>query len=226
MPGRSPIHHPGTRHVGVHLSAHPDNRAGVMVAEGGVSWCASPAAAPGLPAQAAPGRPVHDRLEQLLTLLRIDASIHCASDWPALEESGRWQDSSDENSVLNRIPMNYLHKVNRVMASRCAEGTAVTFIQLPAPPTLPPHSTSADEPLCQQYLKVLDELTKDLSPTILSCLPGGMHTLLSMAVTPGLCDPIDHIWAGLLQDRSGARSTGPWRSLGRIMPSSGHFIAE
>ncbi|XP_013167379.1 PREDICTED: uncharacterized protein LOC106117563 [Papilio xuthus] len=28
MPGRSPIHHRGTRHVAVHLSAHPDNRAG------------------------------------------------------------------------------------------------------------------------------------------------------------------------------------------------------
>ncbi|XP_045539775.1 solute carrier family 12 member 9 isoform X2 [Papilio machaon] len=146
---------------------HAPPTTGVMVAEGGVSWCATPAAAPGLPALAGPGRPVHERLEQLLTLLRIDASIHCASDWPALEESGRWQDSTDENSVLNRIPITYLQKVNRVMASRCAEGTAVTFIQLPAPPALPPHPTSADEPLCQQYLKVLDELTKDLSPTIL-----------------------------------------------------------
>ncbi|KPJ20666.1 hypothetical protein RR46_00588 [Papilio xuthus] len=30
MPGRSPIHHLGTRHVGVHLSAHPDNRAALL----------------------------------------------------------------------------------------------------------------------------------------------------------------------------------------------------
>ncbi|KPI98440.1 hypothetical protein RR46_03592 [Papilio xuthus] len=34
MPGRSPIHHPGTRHVGVHLSAHPDNRAESVVTRG------------------------------------------------------------------------------------------------------------------------------------------------------------------------------------------------
>ncbi|XP_013148771.1 PREDICTED: solute carrier family 12 member 9 [Papilio polytes] len=60
-----------------------------------------------------------------------------------------------------------ISRVNRVMASRSAEGTAVTFIQLPAPPTLKPQPSSDDEPICEQYLKVLEELTKNLSPTIL-----------------------------------------------------------
>ncbi|KAJ2941071.1 hypothetical protein O0L34_g13200 [Tuta absoluta] len=110
--------------------------------------------------------PAHQRLEELLKLLRIDATCHTMTEWPAFEES-RWSSDHDENSVYQRVPLSYLQTVNNIIKGRCSDGTAVTFVQLPAPPKLPPHMTHEDEFICEQYLRVLDEFTKDLSPTIL-----------------------------------------------------------
>ncbi|XP_068624679.1 solute carrier family 12 member 9 [Battus philenor] len=138
----------------------------VILAEGSRSYAVQPAVDPSLP-PLDPGRPVQQRLEQLLRLLRIDASIHCVPEWPVLEDSRRLDSLDDDDSIYHRVPMSYLQKVNSIMRVRSSEGVAVTFVQLPPPPRLPARATSADEPLCQQYLKVLDELTKDLSPTIL-----------------------------------------------------------
>ncbi|CAH2099296.1 unnamed protein product [Euphydryas editha] len=115
-----------------------------------------------------PGRPLQQRLDELLKMLRISASTHIVNDWPKLDEDfHRWSETSlEENIVYQRVPMSYLQRVNRIIKSRCEEGTAVTFVQLPQPPKLSPTSTE-DEAICDQYLKVLDEFTKDLSPTIL-----------------------------------------------------------
>ncbi|RVE44918.1 hypothetical protein evm_010417 [Chilo suppressalis] len=55
-----------------------------------------------------------------------------------------------------------LSSVNNIIKHRCADGTAVTFVQLPPPPP-----AAASDAVCEQYLKILDEFTKDLSPTIL-----------------------------------------------------------
>ncbi|CAG5058320.1 unnamed protein product [Parnassius apollo] len=137
----------------------------VVLVEGGRSYSAE-AALESRAAELAPGRPVDERLRQLLKLLRIEATVHCVTEWPALEDYGRWADS-DDNSIFHRIPLSYLHKVNSLMRERCEEGTAVTFVQLPQPPRLPANASNDDEAISQQYLKVLDELTKDLSPTIL-----------------------------------------------------------
>nr|XP_026492915.1 solute carrier family 12 member 9 isoform X1 [Vanessa tameamea] len=123
---------------------------------------------PGLP-EMSPGRPVQERLDELLKLLRISAYTHTVTDWPKLDDDvHRYLDpNSNENSVYQRVPMSYLQRVNRIIKSRCEEGTAVTFVQLPQPPKLSPTPTEADEVICEQYMKVLDEFTKDLSPTIL-----------------------------------------------------------
>ncbi|XP_041983839.1 solute carrier family 12 member 9 isoform X2 [Aricia agestis] len=104
--------------------------------------------------------PVLNRLDQLLKLLRINATTHSVKDWPELPD--RLNDSAD-SGLYHRIPVNYLQKVNNILKSR-SSGTAVTFVQLPAPP---PAAADADEDLSEQYLKVLDEMTKDLPPTIL-----------------------------------------------------------
>ncbi|XP_045519144.1 solute carrier family 12 member 9 isoform X1 [Pieris brassicae] len=115
-----------------------------------------------------PARPVHERLEELLKLLRISATTHTVSEWPALDDFGQWSETSyDNGTTFSRVPHSYLQKVNHIIKSRCEDGTAVTFVQLPHPPKLPPHATDADEPVCEQYLQVLDDFTKDLSPTIL-----------------------------------------------------------
>ncbi|KAG6458835.1 hypothetical protein O3G_MSEX011076 [Manduca sexta] len=100
-------------------------------------------------------RPLRDRLEELLKLLRINASIHIVEDWPKLELN-RWSgdEEEDENSVYQRIPMSYVKTLNSIIKDRCAEGTAVTFVQLPPPPVLPATESLADEPVCEQYLKV------------------------------------------------------------------------
>ncbi|CAH0731680.1 unnamed protein product, partial [Brenthis ino] len=127
-----------------------------------------PALDPNIP-ELSPGLPVHERLDQLLKLLRISATVHTVTEWPKLEDTSQWSDSTslDENSVYQRVPMNYLQRVNSIIKSRCEEGTAVTFVQLPPPPKLPPTPSSKDDAICEQYLKILDEFTKDLSPTIL-----------------------------------------------------------
>ncbi|XP_038219226.1 solute carrier family 12 member 9 isoform X2 [Zerene cesonia] len=111
-------------------------------------------------------RPLRERLDELLKLLRISATIHILSNWPAIEDFGQWSDSYyDSASVYGRVPLTYLQKVNRIIKDRCDEGTAVTFVQLPEPPKLA--ADDSDETVCEQYLQVLDEFTKDLSPTIL-----------------------------------------------------------
>lgn len=141
----------------------------VMLGEAGRTYPTGldPSLDPNIP-ELSPGRPVQERLAQLLKLLRINASTHTVNEWPKLEDTSRWSDSSlDENSVYQRVPLSYLQKVNRIIKSRCDEGTAVTFVQLPPPPKLPPTPSDADDAICMQYLKVLDEFTKDLSPTIL-----------------------------------------------------------
>ncbi|XP_034836792.1 solute carrier family 12 member 9 isoform X1 [Maniola hyperantus] len=122
---------------------------------------------PNLP-ELSPGRPVNERLDELLKLLRISATTHSVTEWPTLEDASRWSDSSvDENSLFQRVPLTYLQKVNHIIKSRCEQGTAVTFVQLPQPPRLPANPSAADDVICEQYLKVLEEFTKDLSPTIL-----------------------------------------------------------
>ncbi|XP_012553255.2 solute carrier family 12 member 9 isoform X1 [Bombyx mori] len=103
------------------------------------------------------GPPLQQRLEELLKLLRINATTHIISDWPKLDLS-RWSDTDED--LYQRVPATYLKTVNSIVRERCEQGTAVTFVQLSAPPR------EADE-LCEQYLQVLDEFTKDLSPTIL-----------------------------------------------------------
>ncbi|CAG9570365.1 unnamed protein product [Danaus chrysippus] len=113
------------------------------------------------PDQLSPGRPVTERLEQLLKMLRINATIHPVPEWPSLEGSHRWADL-DDDQVYQRVPMNYLQKVNSIIKARSSEAV-VTFIQLPPPPP----SVNRDDDICNDYLKTLDELTKDLSPTIL-----------------------------------------------------------
>ncbi|XP_026317177.1 solute carrier family 12 member 9 isoform X2 [Hyposmocoma kahamanoa] len=115
----------------------------------------------------AAGKPVQERLEELLKLLRINATTHSVTEWPVLEES-RWpSDSDDATSIYQRMPLSYVQTVNNIIKRRCQEGTAVTFVQLPPPPKLSPTMTSDDQAISEQYLKVLDEFTKDLSPTIL-----------------------------------------------------------
>ncbi|XP_022836494.1 solute carrier family 12 member 9 isoform X1 [Spodoptera litura] len=112
----------------------------------------------------AAGRPLEERLDKLLKLLRINATIHIVSEWPKLDEYNRYY-SEEEDSMYERVPISYLQMVNNIIKQRSSEATAVTFVQLPAPPKL--SNTSADDNICEQYLKVLDEFTKDLPPTIL-----------------------------------------------------------
>ncbi|XP_072945943.1 solute carrier family 12 member 9 isoform X2 [Epargyreus clarus] len=147
----------------VHALAAPPAAA---LSEGGRTYSIDCAIDPNIPALA-PTRPVKDRLDELLKLLRISATTHIITDWPSLEDTSRWSSgSTDDNAIYHRVPMSYLQRVNSIIKSRCEEGTAVTFIQLPPPPRLTA-SGPADDAVCEQYLKVLDEITKDLSPTIL-----------------------------------------------------------
>ncbi|XP_039761129.1 solute carrier family 12 member 9 isoform X1 [Pararge aegeria] len=151
------------------LRVHVATSAPAMLSEAGRTYSlgSDTAMDPNLP-ELTPGRPVSERLDELLKMLRINATTHNISEWPTLEDTSRWSESSlDDNSVYQRLPVSYLQKVNRIIKSRCDQGTAVTFVQLPAPPKLPPNPSSADDAICDQYLKVLDEFTKDLSPTIL-----------------------------------------------------------
>ncbi|XP_052745187.1 solute carrier family 12 member 9 isoform X2 [Bicyclus anynana] len=151
------------------LRVHIATSAPAVLSEAGRSYSlgSDPAMDPNLP-ELAPGRPVNERLEELLKLLRINATTHNISEWPTLEDTSRWSDSSlDDNSVYQRLPVSYVQKVNGIIKSRCEQGTAVTFVQLPAPPRLPAAPSPEDDAICEQYLKVLDEFTKDLSPTIL-----------------------------------------------------------
>ncbi|XP_047037154.1 solute carrier family 12 member 9 isoform X1 [Helicoverpa zea] len=110
------------------------------------------------------GRPLHERLDKLLKLLRINATIHIVTEWPKLDEYSRFSNDND-NSMYQRVPVAYLQIVNNIIKQRSSQATAVTFVQLPAPPKLT--NTNADDSVCEHYLKVLDEFTKDLPPTIL-----------------------------------------------------------
>ncbi|KAH9645011.1 hypothetical protein HF086_003341 [Spodoptera exigua] len=100
----------------------------------------------------AAGRPLEERLDKLLKLLRINASIHIVSEWPKLDEYSRYY-SEDEDSLYERVPLSYLQIVNNIIKQRSSEATAVTFVQLPAPPKL--SNTAADDNICEQYLKVI-----------------------------------------------------------------------
>ncbi|PZC70414.1 hypothetical protein B5X24_HaOG216427 [Helicoverpa armigera] len=110
------------------------------------------------------GRPLEERLDKLLKLLRINATIHIVTEWPKLDEYSRFSNDND-NSMYQRVPVAYLQIVNNIIKQRSSQATAVTFVQLPAPPKLT--NTNADDSVCEHYLKVLDEFTKDLPPTIL-----------------------------------------------------------
>ncbi|XP_059047097.1 solute carrier family 12 member 9 [Achroia grisella] len=108
-------------------------------------------------------RPLQERLDELLKSLRINATAHIVTEWPSLDNATKWSSElhSDDNAIFQRVPLSYLQTVNNIIRGRCGEGTAVTFVQLPEPPS------PTDEPICEQYLKILDDFTKDLSPTIL-----------------------------------------------------------
>ncbi|XP_075987445.1 solute carrier family 12 member 9 isoform X2 [Anticarsia gemmatalis] len=114
----------------------------------------------------AAGRPLEERLDKLLKLLRINATTHIVKDWPKLEDHSR-NAIEDNNDKYQRVPLSYLQIANNIIKQRSSEATAVTFVQLPAPPTLSRNNTPADDTVCEHYLKVLDEFTKDLPPTIL-----------------------------------------------------------
>ncbi|KAG7296841.1 hypothetical protein JYU34_019697 [Plutella xylostella] len=107
------------------------------------------------------GRGVKERLDELLKMLRINAETHIVPDWPVLDD-GSASELGEGNAYL-RMPDAYLQKANSIIRRRCEEGTAVTFVQLPAPPVI----ASGDHAKADQYLRVLDEFTRDLSPTIL-----------------------------------------------------------
>lgn len=144
----------GWQHLRLRLHAVADSRPPPPEAEGAceVSPLESLAA----------GRPLGERLERLLKVLRIDASVHIVQDWPKLEWSARHVHSEDtEYDAYQRVPLTYLQIVNSIISQRSAE-TAVTFVQLPAPP-----AASARDTQHEQYLKVLDEFTRELPPTIL-----------------------------------------------------------
>ncbi|XP_073958686.1 solute carrier family 12 member 9 isoform X2 [Choristoneura fumiferana] len=152
----------GWRHLRLRVFCKPEPPQGVTEAGRTVPLGDDTALEPGVL------RPVEDRLGQLLRLLRINATVHVVSEWPALEDTGRWStDSTDENSLYQRVPINYLQKVNQIIKSQSGAETAVTFVQLPEPPKLTARLTDADKAVCETYLQILDEFTKDLSPTIL-----------------------------------------------------------
>ncbi|CAG9135134.1 unnamed protein product [Plutella xylostella] len=81
-------------------------------------------------------------------------------DWPVLDDGSV---ELGEGTAYLRMPDAYLQKANSIIRRRCEEGTAVTFVQLPAPPVI----AAGDHAKADQYLRVLDEFTRDLSPTIL-----------------------------------------------------------
>ncbi|KAJ8705378.1 hypothetical protein PYW07_011205 [Mythimna separata] len=97
------------------------------------------------------GRPLEERLDKLLKLLRINATTHIVTEWPKLDEFSRFS-NDDENSMYQRVPLGYLQIVNNIIKRRSSEATAVTFVQLPAPPRLT--NTNADDSVCEHYLKV------------------------------------------------------------------------
>ena len=59
---------------------------------------------------------------------------------------------------MANVPPGYLQEANEFIRAKCAE-TAVSFIYLPRPPSASDQHAN--------YLTKLDELTKDLPPTLL-----------------------------------------------------------
>ncbi|XP_052753098.1 solute carrier family 12 member 9 [Galleria mellonella] len=141
---------------------HHRHQPPTLIQEAGRTVSVGPSSDPSVPPMSE-ARPLQERLDELLKLLRINATTHIVTEWPSLDNATKWSSdlNSDENSIFQRVPLSYLQTVNNIIKGRCSEGTAVTFVQLPPPPSPP------DEPICEQYLKILDEFTKDLSPTIL-----------------------------------------------------------
>ncbi|KAM3959930.1 LOW QUALITY PROTEIN: solute carrier family 12 member 9 [Aphomia sociella] len=146
---------PDSSHPPLRLYKVSSHQAGRTVTVGSVSD-------PSIPSMSE-ARPIQERLEELLKLLRINATTHIVTEWPSLEHATKWSSDlySDENTIYQRIPLSYLQTVNNIIKGRSSEGTAVTFVQLPPPPS------PTDDPICEQYLKILDEFTNDLPPTIL-----------------------------------------------------------
>ncbi|KAG4070483.1 hypothetical protein HA402_005715 [Bradysia odoriphaga] len=120
-------------------------------------------------------KPAEYKLNQMLKLLRISATIHQIPEWSKNEEimrnSGALQqftnipeyDSvavTDENKNRSKL---YMQRVNQMLRER-SDQTAATFIYLPKPPRI-------DSPnwmeTSVQYLELLTELTADLPPTVL-----------------------------------------------------------
>ncbi|XP_063543033.1 solute carrier family 12 member 9 [Cydia strobilella] len=156
----------GWRHLQLRVFTKPEPEQGVLE-EGRTLPVSEDASLDPSIVNVAPGRPVQERLQHLLRLLRINATAHVISEWPAPDETSRWMSDNSDHSIYQRVPLTHLQRVNSIIRSRSGSETAVTFLQLPEPPPLTAELSAADNTICGQYLQVLDEFTKELSPTIL-----------------------------------------------------------
>ncbi|CAB3258760.1 unnamed protein product [Arctia plantaginis] len=145
------------------LSSPSINARLLLFTEAGRTVTLGPPALAGL-APAAPYA-LGERLERLTKLLRINATTHIVNEWPDPQEFSR-RGSDEGRDTYQNVSLDYLQVVNSII-KRSSEATAVTFVQLPSPPPLSPQGSPSDDLVCEQYLKVLDEFTKELPPTIL-----------------------------------------------------------
>ncbi|KAJ6647864.1 Solute carrier family 12 member 9 [Pseudolycoriella hygida] len=115
------------------------------------------------------------KLNQMLKLLRISATIQQIPEWSTNEEimrnSGVLQqftnipeyDSiavTDENKNRSKL---YMQRVNQMFRER-SDQTAAIFVYLPKPPRIDSPNWSETS---MQYLELLTEMTADLPPTVL-----------------------------------------------------------
>ncbi|XP_055377405.1 solute carrier family 12 member 9 [Condylostylus longicornis] len=105
------------------------------------------------------------KLEKQLNQLRINANIYEINDWDKFTkfENPDINDelaSNEENIHMSKF---YIQRVNQVIRDK-SNATAVSFIYLPAPPTI---NTENWESKSQNYLDLLNNLTNELPPTIL-----------------------------------------------------------
>lgn len=132
------------------------------------------------------------KLEELLKLLRISATIHEIHNWDetanCLTKNGVVEDGAKPPYI------NYILRVNQIIRETSGNGTAVIFFYLPIPPNLKTelpndfisfyeeyvqsylsniHSQNGDEVLrlhtdfSTSYLNILTILTENLPPTML-----------------------------------------------------------